>query len=281
MPRQIIRTFGLDRDTIAFAQRVRVGSGTTILPNNLIQLNKFVVGIKRMGIWNQMVCWPMRSTQNAGRGSTVYSLGGLGTFNGTMVNGPTWGTDGVTFPSGIQSSISTSLSGWPSSPNAVFASYKTDANIAGVNFNLGGIWGFQNRVFAVGSPMGANSRSIGAVLPGFAWVFFSLNSQYRINGNDQALPLNAFASFSVNLTSGNNGNIFVDSTLATSGSQSSFDSVGTPGAGTFYFGKVDSANFTSVLPFLAHFRGVSITNNQVNLHNLYRQTLGQNLGLPV
>jgi len=95
MPRQIIRTFGLDKDTVAFAQRVRVGSGTTILPNNLIQLNKFVVGIKRMGLWNQMVCWPMRSTQNSGRGSTVYSLGGLGTFNGTLVNSPTWGNNGV------------------------------------------------------------------------------------------------------------------------------------------------------------------------------------------
>jgi hypothetical protein len=95
MPRQIIRTFGLDRDTIAFAQRVRVGSGTTILPNNLIQLNKFVVGIKRMGLWNQMVCWPMRSTQNAGRGSTVYSLGGLGTFNGTLINATMWDQRGI------------------------------------------------------------------------------------------------------------------------------------------------------------------------------------------
>ena len=95
MPRQIIRTFGLDRDTIAFAQRVRAGSGTTILPNNLIQLNKFVVGIKRMGIWNQMVCWPMRSTQNAGRGSTVYSLGGFGTFNGTLINATMWDQRGI------------------------------------------------------------------------------------------------------------------------------------------------------------------------------------------
>lgn len=97
MPRQIIRTFGLDKDTVAFAQRVKAGSGTTILPNNLIQLNKFVVGIKRMGLWNQMVCWPMRSIHNAGRGSTVYSLGGLGIFNGTMVNSPSWENIGIKF----------------------------------------------------------------------------------------------------------------------------------------------------------------------------------------
>jgi hypothetical protein len=255
--------------------------GKALQPGDVKDIDDFVSGIKDFGLWDNMVCWPLRSIHNIGTGNRVNSLGGLGTFNGTMINGPTWGTDGVTFPSGIQSSISTSLSGWPSSPNAVFASYKTDANsTAQIDFNLGGNYGFQNRAFAVGSPMGANARSIGALLPGFAWVFFSFNSQYRINGNDQALPLNAFASFSINLTSGNNGSIFVDSTLATSGGQSSFDSVGVPGTGTFYFGKTNSANFTSVLPFLAHFRGVSITNSQVNLHNLYKQTIGKGLGLP-
>jgi hypothetical protein len=44
-----------------------------------------------------MVCWPLRSAQNAGTGSTAYSLGGLGTYNGTLVNGPTWGADGLSF----------------------------------------------------------------------------------------------------------------------------------------------------------------------------------------
>jgi hypothetical protein len=38
----------------------------------------------------------MRGIHNAGTGSTVYSLGGLGTFNGTLVNSPTWGTNGIT-----------------------------------------------------------------------------------------------------------------------------------------------------------------------------------------
>ena len=102
MPRQIIRTFGLDKDTLTFAQRVKAGSGTTILPNNLKDINNFVVGIKRMGLWNQMICWPMRSIHNAGKGSTVYSLGGFGVYNGTMVNSPSWSTDGVTFGGNTQ-----------------------------------------------------------------------------------------------------------------------------------------------------------------------------------
>jgi hypothetical protein len=61
------------------------------------QINTFVRGIKSLGLYNNMVAWPLRSTQNAGTGTTAYSLGGLGVYNGTLTNGPTWGTGGVTF----------------------------------------------------------------------------------------------------------------------------------------------------------------------------------------
>jgi hypothetical protein len=61
------------------------------------QINTFVRGIKSLGLYNNMVAWPLRSTQNAGTGVTAYSLGGLGTFDGTLTNGPTWGTSGIAF----------------------------------------------------------------------------------------------------------------------------------------------------------------------------------------
>lgn len=96
------RTYGLDRDTIAYANRIKVGSGKVLDNNAIKQINKFVVGIKRMGLWNSMVCWPMRSIHNAGTGSTVYSLGGLGVYNGTMVNSPTWNSKGIFFDSVVQ-----------------------------------------------------------------------------------------------------------------------------------------------------------------------------------
>ena len=62
---------------------------------------KFVEGVYDLGLWNSMVCWPLRSSQNAGVGNTAFSLGGLGTYNGTLVNGPAWGLDGVTSAGGI------------------------------------------------------------------------------------------------------------------------------------------------------------------------------------
>jgi len=58
-------------------------------------ISDFVRGIKGLGLWNSMVCWPLRSSQNAGGGTTAFSLGGLGQFNGTLVNAPTWGSDGI------------------------------------------------------------------------------------------------------------------------------------------------------------------------------------------
>ena len=61
------------------------------------QINTFVRGIKSLGLYNNMVAWPLRSTQNAGTGVTAYSLGGLGSYNGTLTNSPTWGTSGIAF----------------------------------------------------------------------------------------------------------------------------------------------------------------------------------------
>jgi hypothetical protein len=79
---------GYDADATAFA----AASGAT----DVAALSTFVKGVKELGLWSSMVCWPLRSTQNAGAADTVYSLGGLGTYNGTRVNHPAWGADGLT-----------------------------------------------------------------------------------------------------------------------------------------------------------------------------------------
>ena len=79
----------LDADAAAYIAR----SGAT----DRTAINAFVRGVKALGLWNNRVCWPLRSSQNAGTGDTVYSLGGLGALNGTRVNGPAWTADGLTF----------------------------------------------------------------------------------------------------------------------------------------------------------------------------------------
>jgi hypothetical protein len=61
------------------------------------QINAFVKGMKNLGLYNSMVCWPLRSEQNSPSGTTIYSLGGLGIFNGTLVNSPTRASDFMVF----------------------------------------------------------------------------------------------------------------------------------------------------------------------------------------
>jgi hypothetical protein len=80
---------GIDPDAADFCSR----SGAS----DRAAVSAFVRGVKDLGLWESMVCWPLRSSQNAGAGDTVYSLGGLGAFNGTRVNGPAWTADGLTF----------------------------------------------------------------------------------------------------------------------------------------------------------------------------------------
>lgn len=76
------------------------------------EINHFVKGVKKLNLYNSMVCWPLRSTQNAGTGSTAYSLGGLGTYNGTLVNGPTWGADGIATNGTIGQQITIGITGF-------------------------------------------------------------------------------------------------------------------------------------------------------------------------
>lgn len=73
-------------------------------------INKFVFGIKGLELWNNMACWILREDQNKDTGVTVYSLGGLSASNmphgtlgttGAPIGLPIRTTNGVQF-TGIQ-----------------------------------------------------------------------------------------------------------------------------------------------------------------------------------
>ena len=98
----ISESSNLDPDALAYA----VASGAA----DVVAIDAFVKGVKALGLWNNMVCWPLRSRQNAGTGTVVHSLGGLGTFNGTLVGGPGWGANGITFTAASNHRITTPYS---------------------------------------------------------------------------------------------------------------------------------------------------------------------------
>lgn len=93
-PRRGGQPLPTDPDVIAFA----VASGAKEV-GALMKVQNVVSYLKAESLWDYARLYPMKSAQNAGTGSTVYGLGGLTSNNMTLVNSPTWGSDGVTFAS--------------------------------------------------------------------------------------------------------------------------------------------------------------------------------------
>jgi hypothetical protein len=85
-----------DADAVSYFARAGITDATA---KN--QINAFVKGTKDLGIYNNMISWPMRSAQNIASGNTIYSLGGRQISDATKVGG-TWGTDGIFFSGSTQ-----------------------------------------------------------------------------------------------------------------------------------------------------------------------------------
>jgi hypothetical protein len=237
---------GFDPDASAYFVTAGVTDATA-----KTQINEFVRGTKSLGLWSDMVCWPLRSTQNSGTG-TAYSLGGYGTFNGTLVNSPSWGVDGITFISGSSQTI-TVPNITISKTDLILATCQaaTSGNLRVINAVWGadsnGIWaGFGGQYFwDVRSTVGINNRQVGGSVP---------TSRVFTHG----IASTSGASFFVNGTS-----ILSNAVSSTNANMSSFQINQNGGNGNIAF-----AMFSQ-----------SITGN-ASLYNLYKTTLGTGLGLP-
>lgn len=254
-------TASFDSDARAFVNT----SGAT----DRAAINYFVKGMKRLGLWSSMVCWPLRSTQNAGTGSTAYSLGGLGTYNGTLVNGPTWGGDGVTFVSASSQriDISTSLVFSPTTVPFNAMTVQNATSISGSHANVFGRGKINDTLADISWAMRAATTTFQPqISDGTAQTL------YNISGNS----LNTFKAFQMfsesDLVRAN-----IDAGSFTTGSARTPNQdathtlrIGATITGMRYFdGKISFALF-----------GNSSNANSAALYALYKSTLGQGLGLP-
>jgi hypothetical protein len=231
------------------------------------QISRFVTGIKDLGLYNSMVCWPLRSSQNAGTGTTAYSLGGLGTFNGTLVNGPTWGVDGVTFLGASNTHITTPLDvqNLRQFTALVVANQTTYVSLDVL-------------MAAWGSTSTAN--------------YFILRKANATNFN--GLIRSAGAGRSANTSGFNAGSFFMHgwgtqgaNTIATrngvAGSSLAFLPDET-GSSTVVLGILvppSNSPFTGIMASAILFKDNELTTaQQLSVYTLYKTTLGQGLGLP-
>lgn len=140
----IVLSVPFDSDALSFFARAGVTD-----PLAKRRLNNLVKGLKSLGIWNNVVCWPMKSASNAGTGVTLYSLGGYGIYNGTLTNGPTWSASGLV-TDGIDDYVQTALT--LPVPFSMFARYiQTGATFVSLGMVCDGQNSFTNTGFRFGS----------------------------------------------------------------------------------------------------------------------------------
>ena len=233
-------------------------------------IRDFSAGVNDLGLWNSMVCWPLRSSQNYGSGDTVFSLGGLGTFNGTLVGGPTWAADGVTFD-GTNDYINAPSVNFPAS----FTFFLTHKNNAGAKASKP-IIGTTSGTFETNLHFG--HTNVGTVY-GVLWAQATAQ-QLGYNSSIASPALGSFESAAFGYILGSsdftkNGGSFStrvsDPTTALLAEQKTLQIGGNTQNSQYFNGQIPFASFISQ----------KITEPQhAALYTLYKDTLGQGLGLP-
>jgi hypothetical protein len=219
-----------------------------------------------------MVAWPMRSYQNAGTGSTVYSLGGLGRYDGTMINSPTWGYNGVAFTPDITKSIAYDTS--------LYLRLRTDCSIMGVinkhgqdNFRVFKCQRSNVAPYDFYPTLTSNDNTVSQVcIP----VITRNSSHYYISDRGGVTPSGntciSASFFSSSQSSYKNGTLIkLDTGLAAPNPQQVPNEVNS-GGGNVRIG-------TAIMPINMVINLGLQPNGHSSLYLLYKQTLGTGLGL--
>jgi hypothetical protein len=257
---------GYDADALAYFNTASITDAAA-----KTQLNSFVVGLKSLNLWNSVVCWTLRSSQNKGSGSTAYSLGGLGTYNGTLTNGPTWGTNGISFTNSIHeitlpdnSNLYNLRTGF-----VVYSPSDTSANQRLIEFqdNVSGAgWYCLFRFYGGGT---------GEYGIKYYTTRSSVPSGNTPNTDTVNLGLYRSSAFTANNTS---DNVFRDGSLLTNGARTGLPTINPAGS------RPARQLFSQTSNMIGSFGLISpstLTNSDISsIHSLYKTTLGTGLGLP-
>lgn len=241
---------------------------TAALPRQ--QIYEFARGVNNLGLWNSMVCWPLRSTQNTATGDTMFSLGGLGTFNGTMVNNPTRGADGMTFD-GTNDYINAPSVNFPAS-FTFFLTHKNNAGAKATKPIIGTTGGTSQTNMYFG-------HTETGTLYGAVWAQ-ATGQQLPYNSSIASPALGSFESAAFGYILGSsdftkNGGSFStrvsDPTTALLAEQKTLQIGGNTQNSQYFNGQIPFASFISQ----------KITEPQhAALYTLYKTTLGQGITLP-
>lgn len=179
------RTFSLDVDTKRYVNRVnsyrKLNGLNPLLIEDVVDIDNFIVGLKDLNLWPQVICWSFRSKYNIGIGSSVPSFGGKYYKECTLISStstlPSWGNRGVSITATNQG-ITTNLN-------------------QGIHF---GINGFYSSVFFINNTTNEGFRIITCDFPatglGFGVDDFdATNLRWLNNGGSGSIPKTLLTTF--------------------------------------------------------------------------------------
>jgi hypothetical protein len=234
-------------------------------------IDQFVKEVKLLGLWDSMVSWPLRSSQNAGIGTTAYSLGGLGTFNGTLVNGPVWTAGGLVTDATNEHVALPDATSLRNTRSAMFA-FKPDDN--SYNQELIEIQGLNTSRYA---SFAFDGQDFFGVTRGHKLNTWRNGALSQNQNGSRLLSLGTFrtGAYTADNTS---DNVFDNGTLAAGGTRTGLSALNP--SGDLAYRHVFGLSLAMTGAF-AMTSTATWTNSQVAaLHTLYKQTLGMGLGLP-
>jgi len=253
---------GLDADAVAYFERAGVTDATA-----KSQISAFVIGVKALDLYNNMVSWPLRSAQNKGSGTTAYSLGGFGTYNGTLTNGPTWGTSGITFD-GINDFISITNFVTP---------YLNTLFYCGIHSTMTGP---QKALFFYGNEIGkAEVAFYGVEATSLNSPFPDVGRTTTISGFGASVQYTATAVFNPagsSMARFYNGSSKITNSSATYPTSSDSE----VNIGTRLGTSIINSPFAGTIAVATYFNSALSDANVLALHNLYKTTIGTGLSLP-
>jgi hypothetical protein len=265
-----MRFYDLDIDVKNYAKRI-VDAGYKC-PADINSVSDFVKGLKILNIWGDVIFWPLRANQNAGTGTTVYNLGTMGIYNGTLTNGPIWQANGIFLADATTQHIATNYLPEINEDANIFS--VVECNGDGAQFNV--ICSTRNG--STGGFTFAQKWNVGNNFIGITWVSSGTWSDNTQTGFSNGSFHSANLRLTYN-TSPKTKSISVDgnSEASPTSDSSSTSLIGVPlviGSE----GTSSSRALSGQIAFLAYFRRRNINANV--LHSLYRSTLGKGLALP-
>jgi Concanavalin A-like lectin/glucanases superfamily len=239
-------------------------------------ISDFVRGIKSLGLWNQMVCWPLRASQNASTTLTARSLGGLGTFDGSLFGLATsaWGANGLAIsnPSVGSNSQRIDLASGIGTGGANIYSYGAGMITSSANFNR--IIQIENAAANTRNPFTSYGYLGGAQQFLQADLMSGSNTQVSALQNNATIPLNAFGSMSAGV---------VGNTLTAYNNTTAGPTATSPGGWSAPPGETTRSlgvSYNGTLSMVVIGRFEASASLVTSLNNLYKQTLLLGLGLP-